>query len=206
MELIKIFNGSLVDARELHQFLEIKSEFNHWVKSNLTPHFQEGKEFSSFLRKNPQKDCIAQKDYYLTLDTAKKVAMMTDTPKGAEARNYFLECEKIKLEMTKSKLEENIIDLGGTHTKYIQIDKAGQKVFFNGKHIPNEKLNRLTIKGHDFATALTSEILSEGNYKLEDVEDINKEQHRTIRDVIINNTNRKPEDLPKEQRIKKLGE
>jgi len=220
MELIKIYNGSLVDARELYKFLEIKSEFNHWVKRNLFPHFKEGKEFSSKMTKTSQKGGRPQKDYYLTLDTAKKLAMMAKTLKGEEARNYFLECEKtiialkqnkrleafLKLETSKNRLEKNVLDLGGTHDNYIQIDTAGRKVLFNGQLIPDEELHELALKGRDFATALTNDILSKDNHLLEDVEEINKEQHRTIRDVIINNTKRKPEDLPKEQRIKKLGE
>ena len=220
MELIKIYNGSLVDARELHKFLEIKTDFRKWVQRNLIKYFEEGKEFRSKMTETSQRGGRPQKDYYLTLDTAKKLAMMAKTSKGEEARNYFLECEKtiialkqnkrleafLKLETSKGRLEKNVLDLGGTHDNYIQIDTAGRKVLFNGQLIPDEELHELALKGRDFATALTNDILSKENYLLEDVEEINKEQHRTIRNVIINNTKRKPEDLPKEQRIKKLGE
>ena len=220
MELIKIYNGSLLDARELHKFLEIKTDFRKWVQRNLIKYFEEGKEFRSKMTETSQRGGRPQKDYYLTLDTAKKLAMMAKTSKGEEARNYFLECEKtiialkqnkrleafLKLETSKGRLEKNVLDLGGTHDNYIQIDTAGRKVLFNGQLIPDEELHELALKGRDFATALTNDILSKENYLLEDVEEINKEQHRTIRNVIINNTKRKPEDLPKEQRIKKLGE
>ena len=34
-------------------------------------------------------------DYYLTIEAAKQIAMMSGCDKGFEVRNYFLECERI---------------------------------------------------------------------------------------------------------------
>lgn len=218
MELIKIYNGSLVDARELHQFLEIRTKFSMWIDRTLINQFAENIDFFPKLGKST--GGRQGKEYLLTLDTAKKLAMMAKTPRGEEARNYFLECEKaiiqlrqnkrleafLKLEATKDRLEQNVIDLGGTKADYIQIDTAGSKVFFNGKAIKDEVLSILALKGRDFATEITNDILSSNTHKLEDIEDINKGQHSAVRDFLIDQTGKKPEDLPREKNIKKLGE
>ena len=218
MELIKIYQGNLVDARELHKFLEIRTPYNDWLNRLVIKHFSNEKDFFAFLRKST--GGRPKTDYYLTIDTAKKLAMMAKTQKGAEARNYFLECEKtiirlkqnkrleafLKLEATKGRLEQNVIDSGGTHANYIQIDTAGRKVLFNGESKPDEELQELVLIGRDFATALTNGALQERNYKIDEVEKINEEQHKTIREAIIKGTGRKPEELPREENIKKLGE
>jgi anti-repressor protein len=39
-----------------------------------------------------------QKDYVLTIDTAKQIAMMENNDKGKEIRRYFLDCENIALQ------------------------------------------------------------------------------------------------------------
>jgi phage anti-repressor protein len=220
MELIKIYNGSLVDARELHEFLEIKTDFPTWVGRNLIPHFKEGMEFSSKLRKTPQKGGRPQKDYYLTLDTAKKMAMMAKTTKGDEARSYFLECEKtiialrqnkrleafLKLEVTKDRLEKNVLNLGGTHSDYIQIDTEGRRVFFNGKLIPDEELPTILLMSRGLATEMTNEILKDSVLSMDEIEELNKLHHQDVRDLLAKDIKKMPEDLPREKNIKKLGE
>lgn len=35
MELIKIYQGNLVDARELHKFLESKRQFTNWIDQRI---------------------------------------------------------------------------------------------------------------------------------------------------------------------------
>lgn len=217
MELIKIYQGNLIDARELHQFLEIKTAFNSWIARNLIKSFRQDIDFQPFLAKST--GGRQSKEYLLTIDTAKKLSMMAKTPRGAEARDYFLECEKaliqlkqnkrleafLKLEATKGKLEQNVIDLGGTKTDYIQIDTSGSKVFFNGQVIKDEVLSTLALKGRDFATEMTNEILNDGGVLLKDVEELNKANHQDIRNVLATNVKKMPEDLPREDEINKLG-
>ena len=221
MELIKIYDGNLVDARELYQFLEIKTDFRKWIQRTLIKYFEEGKEFRSFLTENKKMGRgRPSKEYFLTLDTAKKLAMMAKTSKGAEARNYFLECEKtiialkqnkrleafFKLVSTKEKLKKHVLGVGGTNSNYIQIDTAGRKVLFNGQLIPDEELPTILLKGRDLATEMTNEILKDKILSTEEIEGLNELNHREMRNYLSNGIGKMPEELPTEENIKKLGE
>lgn len=94
-ELIKITedNGrQVVSARELYAFLGSKSQFNHWIKRMLEYGFVEGQDFTSFLTKSNRGR--PSKDFALTIDCAKEVAMVQRSGRGKKARQYFIECEK----------------------------------------------------------------------------------------------------------------
>jgi phage anti-repressor protein/phage antirepressor YoqD-like protein len=85
-----------VSARDLHAFLGVKSRFDDWIKNRVEDFdFKEHQDFEVFLKKeeNPQGGRPA-KEYILTLDMAKELAMVERNEKGKEARAYFLECER----------------------------------------------------------------------------------------------------------------
>ncbi|WP_455474709.1 antA/AntB antirepressor family protein [Bartonella sp. B30(2025)] len=81
-----------VNARDLHAFLEIKSEFRNWINNRIEQYsFIEKQDFTTtvkFYRGGKLKD------YYLTLDMAKELAMVERNEKGKQARQYFIECER----------------------------------------------------------------------------------------------------------------
>lgn len=226
MELIKIYNGSLVDARELHEFLGSKRRFSDWIKQRINKYgFVENEDFFTnhkiVIRENSNKQGASKsKEYYLTLNMAKELAMVENNQKGREARLYFINAEKtllelknnrrlkefLKLEATKGKLHQHVIKAGGNKGDYIQIDTAGSKVFFNGNLIPDEELPTILLMGRGLATEMTNEILKDSKTKLGDIEKLNKTQHEDVRDLIIQNTGKAPEELPREEKIKKLGE
>ncbi len=89
----------VVSARELHHFLEVQTEFAKWCVRMFEYNFIENQDFNLVkidevrLEGNRQvkREII---DYVLTLDTAKEIAMIQRSPKGREARQYFIECEK----------------------------------------------------------------------------------------------------------------
>lgn len=95
-EIIQIFdhNGqSVVSARELYTFLECKRDFTNWCKQMFAYGFSEGKDFTPILAESTGgRPSI---DYALTIDTAKEISMIQRTEKGKQARQYFIECEKI---------------------------------------------------------------------------------------------------------------
>lgn len=97
MELIKInqdeSGNQTVSAKDLHVFLEVKTEFSNWIKRMLEYGFQTGVDFTPFLTES--NGGRPGTDYALTLDTAKEISMIQRTEKGKQARQYFIECEKV---------------------------------------------------------------------------------------------------------------
>lgn len=102
-ELIKVKNENgkqLVSARELHSFLEVKTDFSDWCKRMFEYGFEKDVDYS--LLKIGEGSAHNKIDYALTLDTAKEISMLQRTDKGKEARRYFIEIEnKYKLGVNK---------------------------------------------------------------------------------------------------------
>lgn len=95
MELIKITtqNGEQVcSARELHEYLEVSTDFSDWCKRMFDYGFEEGKDFTSILGKST--GGRPSTDYALKMDCAKEIAMLQRTEKGKQARLYFIAMEK----------------------------------------------------------------------------------------------------------------
>ncbi len=98
-ELIKITekNGTqLVDARELHAFLESKQEFANWIKNRIEKYgFTEDQDYVSFDKIIKRETGASIKiEYGLTLEMAKELSMVENNEKGSKARKYFIEVEK----------------------------------------------------------------------------------------------------------------
>jgi phage anti-repressor protein len=99
-QIIEIRNGSIggslmqtADARDLHAFLEVKSEFRHWIKNRIEDFsFVEGNDFTTVGKNLPSGG--RQIEYHLTLDMAKELSMVERTEKGKQARQYFIACER----------------------------------------------------------------------------------------------------------------
>ncbi|ENT6141535.1 antA/AntB antirepressor family protein [Escherichia coli] len=104
-QLIPVFNGTidnetilLVNARELHSFLGVGRMFAHWVKERIAEYgFVESQDYILICQNGQTKGRGGNrrsKDYHLTLDTAKELAMVERNEKGRQIRRYFIECEK----------------------------------------------------------------------------------------------------------------
>lgn len=95
-ELIKVTTNqdgsSIVSARELYEFLEVKTEFSKWCTRMFEYGFEENKDYS--LVKIGERSAHNKIDYALTLDTSKEIGMLQRTDKGKQARQYFIDCEK----------------------------------------------------------------------------------------------------------------
>jgi len=84
---------STCNARDLHQFLEVQTQFKDWIARRIEEYgFEEGKDFCSNLSEST--GGRPAKEYALSIDMAKELAMVERTEKGKQARQYFIECER----------------------------------------------------------------------------------------------------------------
>lgn len=94
-ELIKTFkqnDGTVaVDARDLHDFLEVGKDFSNWFKDMVEYGFTEGQDFTPISAKS--RGGRPRIEYAMTLDMAKELSMIQRTPKGKQAREYFIAME-----------------------------------------------------------------------------------------------------------------
>jgi phage anti-repressor protein len=85
---------SVVSARELYAFLEVQTKFNDWISRMFEYGFSENQDYILVTQKrvtnNPKNPYTIEKDYAVTLDCAKGIAMLQRTEKGKQARAYFI--------------------------------------------------------------------------------------------------------------------
>lgn len=108
MELIKIQTQTIneemirtVSARELHEFLGVKSRYNDWIRNRINKYgFLENQDFVCLtkslvtLTNDGRQGNSVVTEHFLTLGMAKELAMVENNDKGREARQYFIQCEK----------------------------------------------------------------------------------------------------------------
>ena len=103
-ELIKVTekNGKrAVNARDLYNFLEVKSKFADWIKNRIYEYgFIEFQDFVTFSKNLEIGGKV--KEYALSIDMAKELSMVEKTERGRQARRYFIEMERV----AKEKLTE----------------------------------------------------------------------------------------------------
>jgi len=95
-EVIGNDEQNAVNARELHGELKAKRQFANWIRSQIDSlGLEENIDYISF-NTNVKRETGAttKKDYIVTLDTAKHIAMASRTAKGKEVRQYFIRAEK----------------------------------------------------------------------------------------------------------------
>ncbi|WP_237585440.1 phage antirepressor KilAC domain-containing protein [Alkalibacterium sp. MB6] len=100
MELIVTHQGDngdvLVNGRELHEFLEVKTRYNDWFERMIGYGFEENQDYVAITQKRvtAQGNTTVYVDHHLKLDMAKEISMIQRTDKGKQARQYFLEIER----------------------------------------------------------------------------------------------------------------
>lgn len=102
MELIPIKendNGQVVvSGRELHGFLEIKTQYTKWFERMIEYGFEENKDYildsQKRLTNNPKNPTTQILDHALTISMAKEISMIQRNAKGKQARRYFIHVEE----------------------------------------------------------------------------------------------------------------
>lgn len=98
-QLVAVFNGSirnasvqLCNARELHQFLDVKSDFRNWISNRITDYgFVENEDYIIVTERTAGRP---RKEYHITLDMGKELGMVERNEKGRQIRKYFIAVEK----------------------------------------------------------------------------------------------------------------
>lgn len=84
-----------VDGRELHAFLDIKmTSYTEWVKRQISrAKLADGLDFIKTFSKVKVRGRPAH-EYFFTLNAGKHIGMLSQTERGIQVREYFIECER----------------------------------------------------------------------------------------------------------------
>tara|TARA_R110002167_G_scaffold198626_4_gene401726 strand:- start:770 stop:1420 length:651 start_codon:yes stop_codon:yes gene_type:complete len=122
----QIINHSIkitVNARDLHEFLGVKTQFSHWITKRISKFdFQKDNDYIVIVKKDQNSTGgRPEADYHLTSSMAKELSMLENNEKGKEVRKYFI------------KLEENQSGVARVHSPEDQkaIDEKNKEDFYN---------------------------------------------------------------------------
>lgn len=101
-ELIKVTYTSdrpTVSARDLHEFLEVKTAYKDWFPRMCEYGFAEGQDFNLLKNERVEREgdrmvSRTVNDAQLTIEMAKEICMLQRNEKGKIARQYFIQLEK----------------------------------------------------------------------------------------------------------------
>lgn len=129
-------NGPMCNARDLHRALQVETRFNDWIARRIEEYgFVDGEDFYSILSKTAgslkggrlasqkrgnrielDSPILAnqvrhggdrrRRDYRLTLDMAKELAMIENNPIGQQVRRYFIRAEQALRERLLAELKD----------------------------------------------------------------------------------------------------
>ncbi|MDR0317397.1 MAG: antA/AntB antirepressor family protein [Lactococcus lactis] len=109
LEILDDGNGEIaVSARELYEFLQIKSRYDQWFRRMVDYGFIKGRDYINYpLEKvTTQGNRSKYLDHIITVDMAKHIAFIQRSERGMMARNYFIEVERrVRNIVNKSSLE-----------------------------------------------------------------------------------------------------
>lgn len=143
MQLIKILKSEInteivnsVNARELHKKLGISKHFTQWIQVQLSrANLDIEKDYILLNQKVSQVSGAKYlKEYILTLDSAKHIAMMSQSSKGKDIRNYFISVEKESNSLSK----QNNQDLTNLTSAVLEQTKMLSQVFLRFNNVEEE--------------------------------------------------------------------
>ncbi|MBN3403563.1 hypothetical protein EXN54_19510 [Clostridium botulinum] len=126
----------IVSGRNLHDFLEVESKYQDWIKRMIEYGFNFGVDYAITTELSQKKEgsrlvTRELKDHAMRLDMAKEISMLQRNEKGRQARKYFIAVEK-KL---KEVIEDPYEGLSPELKAVFVLDKKTQQI--------EEKVNNL---------------------------------------------------------------
>ena len=117
--LVPVFSGSfntqtelLCNARDLHKALQVGRKFATWITERIKEYvFVENQDYILISQNGEIKTGRGgdrrSKEYHLTLDMAKELAMVEKTEVGRQVRKYFIQCERERFVGTQNIVTSN---------------------------------------------------------------------------------------------------
>jgi phage anti-repressor protein len=146
-DLIKITvndGKQTVNARDLHTALEVGRDFSTWIKGRIEEYgFAEGEDYEIIVPKTgdysgPGNPNFIPKDYLLSVDMAKELAIVENNETGRKIRRYLIRIERKHAALLESirrnhELLQNVYDqMENYRIKYInlldKLEKNGMRV------------------------------------------------------------------------------
>lgn len=96
-EILKVdYDKQTVSARDLHERLNIGTQYTKWFERMTEYGFDEGVDYETISQKRltAQGNETTYTNHYISLDMAKQICMIQRTPEGKECRQYLIDLEK----------------------------------------------------------------------------------------------------------------
>ena len=102
-------NENKVDAREIYNYIGVKSRFNDWFKNSID--FIGAKNGIDFYKKNSKSTGGRPTiEYYVTIDCAKELCLVQRTAKSKELRQWLISISK-KIENANLVTKEQVFEV-----------------------------------------------------------------------------------------------
>lgn len=152
-QLIKVNtneNDITLSGRELHEFLEIKTEYAKWISRMIEYGFTENQDFRVIVKndENP-KGGRPGSDHEIKLDMAKEIAMIQRNEKGKQARKYFLEVEKAW--NSPEMIMKRALEIANKRVENLQLENTQQKQII-GELKPKADYTDIILKNKGLVT------------------------------------------------------
>lgn len=128
--LLKMDKDGYVSGKNLYDFLQLdKSHYSRWCEQNIekNPFADKGKDFIPFAiqgERNPNPTV----EYKLTPPFAKKLAMISPTERGEQARCYFIACEESLKKIADERHQWEIERAKGMIIRHVLTDTIKMKI------------------------------------------------------------------------------
>jgi uncharacterized protein HI_1422 len=155
--LIAVFNGTianqsvqLCNARDLHAFLESKSQYANWIKDRINEYgFIQDEDYLVITERTNGRP---RKEYHITLDMGKELGMVERNEQGRQIRKYFIECERRATQPKQPALPEPEKTYTVTLTEYeLQTVAWACFAFRRNNNLLHELYSPLAAIGSKFA-------------------------------------------------------
>lgn len=113
----------IVNGRELHKALGVKTAYKDWFPRMVEYGFNEGQDFCSILSEST--GGRPETNHAIKLDMAKEIAMLQRNESGKKVRQYFIQVEKDF--NSPEKIMARALKLAETRLNVLKIENSEQK-------------------------------------------------------------------------------